>query len=163
MIWPLKNLAPSIPEIGAVGDFAYRRSFYHHPGVDIYCSLGQEVVAIEDGVVVNLENFTGPNAVPTSPWWNETFSIMIEGKSGVLGYCELKPLDHIKIGAFIKEGEVIATIVPVLKKDKGVGQNMLHLELYKSETKEHVTWLLDSEKPEELLNPRELLENIIKE
>jgi hypothetical protein len=158
MKWPLKNKSPSIPSEGSVGDFAFRRSFYHHPGIDIYCDFGQEVQAIEDGVVVHIENFTGPNAVPTSPWWNETHSILIEGASGAIGYCELKPLPHIQIGMKIKEGDIIATIVPVLKRDKGNGTTMLHLEQYTPGTKGHVTWVLDEEKPKELLNPRKLLE-----
>jgi murein DD-endopeptidase MepM/ murein hydrolase activator NlpD len=55
MIWPLKNLSPSIVDINSVGDFAYRRSFYHHPGIDIYCDYGQEVTAIEEGIVVGLK------------------------------------------------------------------------------------------------------------
>lgn len=162
MIWPLKNLQPSIVDINSVGDFGYRRSFYHHPGIDIYCDYGQDVVAIEDGTVVNIEIFTGPNATPTSPWWNETFSIMIEGKSGVIGYCELLPLPHITLGKVVNAGDLIATITPVLKKDKGNGTTMLHLEHYKAGIKEHVTWILDAEKPEGLLNPRNILENIIK-
>lgn len=161
MKWPLKNKTPSIPSVGSVGDFAYRRSFYYHPGIDIYCDFGQEVQAIEDGTVVHIENFTGPNAEPPSPWWLETFSILIEGSSGVLGYCELKPLPHIYPGCKVSEGEVIATIVPVLKKDKGNGTTMLHFEKYKPGTRHHVTWVLDSEKPEELIDPRELLEIIL--
>lgn len=162
MIWPLKNLTPSIVDINSVGDFAYPRSFYYHPGIDIYCDYGQEVVSIEDGVITNIEIFTGPNATPTSPWWNETFSIIIEGASGAIGYCELLPLSHLKLGYNVKAGELIATITPVLKRDKGVGTSMLHFELYKLNTKDHVTWLLDEQKPDNLLNPRSLLENIIK-
>lgn len=160
MKWPLKNKTPNLPGINSVGDFGFRRSFYHHPGIDLYCQENQEVVAIENGIVVHIENFTGPNAEPSSPWWNETFSILIEGVSGVLGYCELKPLDHIKIGLNITEGESIAEIVPVLKKDKGNGTTMLHFEHYEKQTKNHVTWLLDNQKPSELINPRELLDKI---
>lgn len=160
MIWPLKNKTPAIPSEGAVGDFAFRRSFYYHPGIDLYCDLGQEVQAIEAGTVVHIENFTGPNALPPSPWWKETWSILIEGKSGVLGYCELFPDKHIKVGAQVNEGDVIARIIPVLKKDKGNGTTMLHFEQYLPGTKEHVTWVLDSEKPEQLLNPRQLLESL---
>ncbi len=160
MKWPLKNKIPSIPAVGQVGDFAFRRSFYHHPGIDIYCDFGQEVQAIEDGTVVHIENFTGPNANPPSPWWLETWSILIEGASGVLGYCELKPLPHIVVGCSVKEGEVIATIVPVLKKDKGNGTTMLHFEKYAPQTRQHVTWVLDTHKPDELEDPRDLLEKI---
>lgn len=162
MKYPLKNKQPSIPNEGSVGDFAFRRSFYHHPGIDLYCDYDQEVVAIEDGIITNIEIFTGPNANPKSPWWNETFSIMIEGASGAIGYCELLPLPHLKIGYKVKEGEIIATIIPVLKKDKGNGTTMLHLEHYVPGTKDHVTWVLDTEKPKELLNPRGLLESINK-
>jgi murein DD-endopeptidase MepM/ murein hydrolase activator NlpD len=161
MIWPLKNLTPKIVPVNSVGDFAYRRSFYHHPGIDIYCDNNQEVLAIEDGVVVNLEVFTGPMATPPSPWWNETHSILIEGSSGVLGYCELTPVPHIKTGVHIKAGDVIAHITPVLKKDKGNGTTMLHFEQYEFNTREHVTWVLDSEKPKELMNPRDLLQKIV--
>jgi hypothetical protein len=78
----------------------------------------------------------------------------------VLGYCELKPLQNIKVGTFIKEGDTIATIVPVLKKDKGNGTTMLHFEQYSFGTKEHVTWVLDTEKPKELIDPRFLLEKV---
>jgi hypothetical protein len=161
MKWPLPNKLLVLPDPGAVGDFAFRRSFYHHPGVDIYCDFGQEVQAIEDGTVVHIENFTGPNANPPSPWWHETFSILIEGRLGVLGYCELKPLPHIQVGMKIKEGDLLATIVPVLKKDKGNGTTMLHFEHYMHGTRHHVTWVLDTVKPLELLNSRFLLEDLM--
>jgi murein DD-endopeptidase MepM/ murein hydrolase activator NlpD len=161
MKWPLLNKAPTIPKEGAVGDFAFRRSFYFHPGVDVYCDFGQAIVAIEEGTVVHIENFTGPSAHPPSPWWMETWSILIEGKSGVLGYCEIKPLPHIKVGAKIKEGELIANVIPVLKKDKGNGTTMLHFEHYVAGTKHHVTWKLDTIKPDELLNSRLLLEKLL--
>ena len=142
-----------------MGDFASRRSFYYHPGIDLYCDLHQEVQAIEDGVVVKIDHFTGTDADPSSPWWNDTWSILIEGASGVIGYCELKPT--VKLGEHIIEGQVIAHIIPVLKKDKGNGTTMLHLEQYVSGTTEHVTWVLDTEKPSQLLNPRELLEKCL--
>lgn len=161
MINPLKNKQLVLPAIDSVGDFGSRRSFYYHPGIDLYCESGQEVVAIEDGIVTNIECFTGPNATPESPWWNETWSIMIEGVSGALGYCELKPSEHLKVGSIIKEGDLIATIIPVLKKDKGWGCSMCHFELYVHGTNHHVTWFLDQPKPTELKNPRQLLQKII--
>lgn len=63
MKWPLRDKSPALPEIGAVVDFASRRSFYFHPGTDVYCGFSQEIQAIEDGVVVHIENFTGPQAL----------------------------------------------------------------------------------------------------
>ena len=160
MKWPLRNKSPSIPPVGHVGDFAFRRSFYHHPGIDIYCGPNHEVQAIEAGTVVHIENFTGPNANPPSPWWLETWSILIEGASGVLGYCELRPFSNIQVGMAVREGDIIATITPVLKKDKGNGTTMLHFEQYVPGTRHHVTWVLDTRKPSELLDPRDLLEKI---
>jgi len=160
MKWPLKNKIPAIPPVGHVGDFAFRRSFYHHPGIDIYCEGGHPVQAIEDGIVVHIENFTGPNANPPSPWWNDTQSILIEGESGVIGYCEMIVSSAYHLGNTIQAGDVLGHITPVLKRDKGNGTTMLHLELYGPGTRHHVTWVLDTDKPKELLNPRQLLENI---
>jgi hypothetical protein len=160
MKWPLRNVAPTIPHWGHVGDFAFRRSHYYHPGIDLYCADLQPVQAIEEGTIVNIEVFTGPNAEPPSPWWNETFSIMVQGNSGVIGYCELVPFQHLKVGQTVDEDETIALITPVLKKDKGNGTTMLHLEHYSRGTTGHVTWVLDCDKPKQLLNPRELLEKI---
>lgn len=160
MKWPLRNKEPSIVPVGSVGDFGAKRSFYYHPGIDIYCDSNQEVVAIEDGVVVKFEQFTGANANPPSPWWNDTWSVLVEGESGVIGYCELVMADELDIGMEIKAGDPIGNIIPVLKKDKGNGTNMLHLELYETGTRNHVTWVLKSPKPRQLLNPRPLLEKI---
>lgn len=161
MKWPLLDKTPALPAVGAVGDFAFRRSFYHHPGTDIYCGDKQQVVAIEDGVVVHFEHFTGANANPPSPWWHDTWAVLVEGASGVIGYCELLIEDELDIGIKVKAGDPIGTITPVLKKDKGNGVTMLHLEHYVPGTRHHVTWVLDAPKPEELLNSRLLLEKII--
>lgn len=160
-LWPLKNIAPSIPPEGHVGDFAFRRSFYYHPGIDLYCGNGQAIQAVEDGIVVHIEHFTGELANPPSPWWNDTWAILIEGDSGVIGYCEILVDPWLDVGEPVKAGDVIGHVVPVLKKDKGNGTTMLHLELYEPGTKHHVTWKLDTEKPEELRNPRQLLESLL--
>lgn len=141
MKWPLVNKTPAIPPVGHVGDFAFRRSFYHHPGIDLYCDDGQQVVAIEEGVVVHFEHFTGAKANPPSPWWNDTYSVLVETKNyGVIGYCELFMDDYLDIGDHVRAGDPIGNIVPVLKKDKGNGTTMLHLELYEPGTRHHVTW-----------------------
>lgn len=160
MKWPLLNKEPAIVPVGSVGDFAFRRSFYHHPGIDIYAANGQPVQSIEDGVVVHIEHFTGEQANPPSPWWNDTWAIMIEGQSGVIGYCEILVDPWLDIGEKVKAGDIVGHVIPVLKKDKGNGTTMLHLELYEPGTTNHVTWVLDTEKPKELKNPRDLLEKI---
>src|SRR5574338_539761 len=121
MKWPLLDKTPDIVPVGHVGDFAFRRSFYHHPGIDIYAANGHPVQAIEDGTVVHIEHFTGAEANPPSPWWNDTCSIMIEGSSGVIGNCEILVDPWLDIGEQVKAGDVIGHVIPVLKKDKGNG------------------------------------------
>jgi hypothetical protein len=161
MKWPLRNKQPKLPHVGAVGDFAFRRSFYYHPGVDLYCPDLEPVQTIEAGTIVHMEHFTGAGANPPSPWWLDTWSLMIEGQSGVIGYCEVEPFDHLKVGMEVFEGEPVAVVIPVLKKDKGNGRTMLHVEHYQHGTAHHVTWELDTPKPPELLNSRFLLEKLL--
>lgn len=160
MKWPLRFKTPVIPPWGHVGDFAFRRSFYHHPGIDLYCPDLTIVQAVEEGTVVHMEDFTGPDANPPSPWWLPTRSILIEGEHGVLGYCEMEPHNHVFIGMHVSEGEALGLIVPVLKKDKGNGTTMLHFEKYTTGTRHHETWVLDTPKPDCLRNPRKLLQKI---
>jgi len=124
-IWPLKDTKPLFPdEVGCYGVF---RRFDRHIGVDLYCEIGTEVVAVEDGRVVAVEGFTGPNADDPSPWWNDTQAILVEGKSGVITYGEV--LSQVDVGQEIKQGEVIATVRPVLKENRGRPMVMLHFEL----------------------------------
>lgn len=160
MRWPLHRIPPAVPQDGSVAAFAHKRSYYYHPGVDLYCPELTYVCAIEAGVVVNIEIFTGRMADPPSPWWNETWSILIEGESGVLGYCELHPATYIKQGTKVAPGDYLGTIIPVLKKDKGNGTTMLHFEKYKRGTTSHVTWHHDQDKPEELEDPTEFLRKV---
>lgn len=149
---------PGIPftvaEIDSPGDFGHQRYRYIHPGLDIYVANGTLVKAIEPGIVVAITRFTGTHAEPPTPWWNNTWSVLVEGRSGVIGYCELIPADHIKIGVHISLLTTIGSIIPVLMYDKGNGMTMLHLELYTHGTIDHVNWEDDQPCPKQLLNPR---------
>lgn len=159
-MFPLKNYKFELPTHNDVGGFGFIRKFDIHTGVDLYCSENDEVFAIEDGYLVNIENFTGEWA--GSPWWNNTEAILIEGKSGVILYGEITVEDEIRTKKSIKKGDLLGKIKTVLKKDKGlVPPNMLHIELYKAGTKESVWWNLNSEKPENLLNITDLLKILI--
>jgi len=135
------------------GMFAAVRKYDIHTGVDCYCDPDQLVVSMEDGVVVKIEEFTGENAVPPSPWWNNTKAVFVEGKTGVFVYGEIKPLDSLKVGEKIKAGKILGRVVTVLKKDKGLPMTMLHIELYKTGTRETVIWNLEEAQPESLLDP----------
>lgn len=148
-----------LPVAGEAGAFGAIRTHDIHSGVDLYCELGDPVFAMEGGIVVAVEAFTGPHA--DSPWWNDTWAVLIEGASGVFCYGELVPSWWIVPGVNVVHGELIGNITPVLKKDKGVNPpNMLHLELYKPGTKKSVWWRHGEEQPEELLDPTEILKNI---
>lgn len=154
--WPLPGVVWSKWEIGHHGAFGTRRKHDIHTGVDIYCSIGQNVEAVEDGVVVNIEHFTGPNA--GSPWWNDTYAVLVEGTSGVILYGELSP--NVKIGDKITEGDLIGQTMQVIKNwktDRILPKTMLHIELHKPETKACVWWPLNESQPEHLLDPTESL------
>lgn len=147
-----------IPLFPHPGSFGKQRKNHIHEGVDLYCERGDEVFAIEDGIIVKIKPFTG--SLIQSPWWNDTWCVMVEGKSGVFNYGEIIPNKNLKEGMSIKEGDVIGTIETVLKKDKGRPMNMLHLELYNFGTKDAILeWSLNQEKPSHLLDPtKKLLE-----
>jgi murein DD-endopeptidase MepM/ murein hydrolase activator NlpD len=154
-VWlpPIKNL--QIPNKDAPGAFGAIRKFDIHTGVDLYCTEGTLVYAVEDGTVVQYGPFTGPKV--GSPWWLDTDFIMIEGSSGVVCYGEIELREDLKIGSRINAGDIIGTVKRVLINDKGFPTTMLHLELYKQGTRVPVVWSHFEEKPECLLDPTYLL------
>jgi murein DD-endopeptidase MepM/ murein hydrolase activator NlpD len=157
--WPLPGVKLVVPEsMPHPGSFGAIRKYDIHTGIDLYCEPGQEVVAAEDGEIVLIENFTGLNAVPPSPWWHETQAILIEGASGVIVYGEITPLQTITVGQKVKQGQVLGHVTTVLKKDKGLPMAMLHIELYKAGTRQTVVWNLGEPQPDNLLNPFPFLE-----
>lgn len=150
LYWPISR-DPSFPdEPGLFG--AYRR-FDRHTGIDLYCDPGTPVRALEEGVVVLVEPFTGVDA--GSPWWHDTDAVLVEGASGVLVYGEVAP--SVRPGDKVQAGQPIATVQTVLKKDKGRPMTMLHFERLAPGTRQTFWWRLDSPKPEPLLDPTDLL------
>lgn len=148
---------PVLPHPGAFGKI---RKNHIHEGIDLYCEENESIYAMEEGKVVSITPFTGE--IAGSVWWNNTWSLMIEGKSGVINYGEIKVDELINVGQNIKEGQIIGKVLQVLKKDKGRPMNMLHLELYEKGTLVPVSqWNLEGEKPLGLKNPIKLLKNSI--
>ena len=140
------------------GRFGFPRKFDVHTGFDIYCADGEPVYAIEDGIVVKIDDFTGVGV--NMPWWEDTQAISIEGKSGVILYGEIYPPD-LKVGDKSIAGQEIAKIKRVLKKDKGLPMYMLHIELYKHGYRgDWEVWNLNETKPDVLLNIETILFNI---
>ena len=151
--WPLFEGPAEMPD--ALGRFGAVRRHDVHTGVDLYTYPGMPVLAVEDGVVVAIEKFTGPAA--GSPWWNETEAVLVEGASGVVCYGEIVTPAGLKIGDSVRREDCVGGVRTVLKEDKGRPMTMLHLELYDHGTRETVWWRLDEPKPPNLLDPTEHL------
>ena len=130
-----------------------------HTGIDLHCPEGTKVYALRDGSLFCQEIFTGPRA--GSAWWNETFALFIEDDTGVTVYGEILPRRDLDFRFLTKEdyptpikaGELLGTVMKVLKKNKGKPNSMLHLERYELGTKESVIWNLRTPRPEGLLDP----------
>lgn len=101
--------------------------------------------------MVEIEEFTGENA--ESPWYNNTQAVLVEGPSGVVLYGEIKPNIFLKKGDSVVSGQLLGSVLPVLKQDKGNGTSMLHFELYSKGTRKSVWWFHGKPKPENLQDP----------
>ena len=159
-LFPLKHHHGTLPVLDHPGAFAVKRKFDIHTGVDLYCAHGNEVYAVEDGIVVATEIYTGPNA--ESPWWNETYAVLVEGESGVVCYGEIEIAEDIRVGSPIEKGQHIGNVLTVLKRYKGRPTTMLHFELYEHGTTESVWWRLGQEKPANLLDPSSKLDKALR-
>jgi hypothetical protein len=153
-MFPLKKYEYTIPDSSMCGGFGFRRKHDIHAGVDLYCNDGDGAYCIENGVVVDICEFTG---FKESPWWEDTYAVVIKCESGFILYGEITPSLHLKVGSSIKEGDLIGSVKKVLKKDKGITPtSMLHLELYDIYT-EPVWWV--NKQPENLKDITNLLWN----
>lgn len=153
MTWffPLRH-KKAIPAKGDPGAFGTARKHDTHTGVDLYSYEGAEVFAVESGVVVGVECFTGPGA--DSPWWLQTFAVLVEGRSGVVLYGELGP-PILRVGDSLYTGQYVGAVSQVLAEDKGTPTTMLHLELYTPGTTKAEWWR--EQRPENLRDPTALL------
>jgi phosphopantothenoylcysteine decarboxylase len=131
---PIQPHASGIPVAGHLGSFLAKRTKHTHTGVDLYTKDGQAVYAVESGIVVSVEDFTGNKQ--NTPWWEDTKCVLIEGASGVVCYGEIEP-HLLYTGQTIKKGEYIGKVKRVLKLGKerpdiqGHSLSMLHIEMYK--------------------------------
>lgn len=151
-----------IPRFYEPGAFGAIRKFDIHEGVDIYTHADAPVYAVEDGVVTAVYEFTGKNA--NCSWWNPTWCVKVEGKSGVVTYGELsKPT--IEVGEGVLGGvTVVGHVTPVLRPEKyrpdirNHSVAMLHLEL-RTETCHLDGWQLDGNRDKRLLDPTPYLKS----
>jgi len=151
-----------IPRFYEPGAFGAIRKFDIHEGVDIYTHADAPVYAVEDGVVTAVYEFTGKNA--NCSWWNPTWCVKVEGKSGVVTYGELsKPT--IEAGEGVIGGvTVVGHVTPVLRPEKyrpdirNHSVAMLHLEL-RTETCHLDGWQLEGQRDKRLLDPTPYLKS----
>ena len=151
-----------IPRFYEPGAFGAIRKFDIHEGVDIYTHADAPVYAVEDGIVTAVYEFTGQKA--DCPWWNPTWCVKVEGKSGVVTYGELKK-PTIKVGEGVIRGvTIVGRVTPVLRPEKyrpdirNHSVAMLHLEL-RTETCHLDGWQLDGQRDKRLLDPTPYLKN----
>lgn len=152
-----------IPRFYEPGAFGAIRKFDIHEGVDIYTHDGAEVYPVETGVITAVYEFTGKNA--NCDWWNPTWCIKVQGKSGVVTYGELaKPRDSMKVGKKVYPCLSIGHVTPVLKPEKyrpdirNHSVAMLHLEL-RTETCHLDGWQLEGQRDKRLLDPTPYLKS----
>lgn len=145
---------PTHPFMGC-GLFGAVRKHDIHTGLDFYCEEGAVVSCISFGKVVDVFQFTG--AAVNTPWWNDTFAVVVE--CGPLTYVYGEVVPCVEIGDIVSLGRTLGHVTPVLKQDKGVTPtSMLHLEVWESvDYKKNCVWFLGHHKPEGLLDPLEVL------
>lgn len=137
------------------GAFGVQRKYHTHEGVDLYVPQATPVMAVEDGIVAQVDVFTGPTL--GQPWWNTTRAVWVDGASGTVVYGEIAP--HVKPGQEIRRGEIVGVVARVLIKDKGRPMSMLHLELHELGSRQAPEWTVD--RPAVLQDPTNyLLESI---
>jgi hypothetical protein len=139
------------------GAFGFHRRNNFHTGVDLYTKHHELVHAVEDGIVVKIEKFTGPSV--GHPWWEETWGMLVEGASGVVNYGEINAPPHwVEVGKKVEKRQYIGNVQRVLFPDKlrpdipGHSCSMLHMELYKHGVREFAHWH-DPAKNPDLLDP----------
>lgn len=137
-LFPL-NTCKGIPVNPHPGAFGYPRREARHTGVDLYTEEGAPVLAVEEGIIVCIEPFTG--ILDDSPWWNNTDCILVEGRSGVVCYGEVTVNLELKVGERVCRGDYLGNVKRVIKIGRehpeitGWSPSMLHLELYPKGTK----------------------------
>lgn len=158
-MFPIKNFKYHIPNETEPGGFGFVRKHDIHTGIDLYCSKGEPIYSISNGIILDIIKFTG---FEESPWWNDTWAILVYHPGiGTIVYGEIYEPDLIKVGSIVKEGDILGIVSTVLKEDKGKNpQNMLHLELYDGVYLDPVIWK-DGQKPNKLENPKQLLEKLL--
>tara|TARA_R110002167_G_scaffold45083_1_gene135548 strand:- start:24523 stop:25065 length:543 start_codon:yes stop_codon:yes gene_type:complete len=140
------------------GAFGNARKYNFHEGIDLYGKEGDWVLAMNAGVVVSNQAFTGPNV--GHDWWLPTDAVTVKSDTEYFVYGELK--SDLKVGDTVKEGQLIGKLVPVLPPEKirsyipEHSNVMLHLEKWNFKYDPVVgwkPWTTRDDRPEWLEDP----------
>lgn len=117
-----------------------------HVGIDLFAHAGDEVVACEDGTIVNFYAF-----YPRSTG-EMTYALLVEHAGFVMNYGEVSAGSlaayGLSTGAVVRAGQKIGRVS---------GTSMLHVEAFARGTRANVRWLVGSPKPRALLDPTQYL------
>lgn len=151
------DVMPSIPMYEQhPGSFGFKRTHDIHTGVDLYTPYGSPVKAMEEGIVIKIDWFTGEKI--GMPWWENTQAVYIQGRVGVFCYGEIKADSYLKVGDAVEQGNYFGHVINVLKKFKGRPMSMLHIELYEhGHTDTWDAWKIGEPQPKYLRDPTEYL------
>lgn len=127
-------------------------------GVDLNCDSGTSVYAVESGNIVSIETFFNNKK---RPWISSSKAVLVEGPNGVVCYGNVAVNNNLKIGAQIKQGDAIGTVVSYYKKEQNKGTSRLRIELYRFGTIKRPKWRIGKPPPKNLLNPTSLLMPLI--
>jgi murein DD-endopeptidase MepM/ murein hydrolase activator NlpD len=173
--WPVpESHSRRLPQGGEPGSFWENRDDRYHCGVDIYAPKGSAVRAIEEGEVIDVGEFTSPEVLP---YWNRTYYILVRHHDGVVSkYAELEKV-NIRVGDFVRGGQVIGLVGSVLNPEKitetspsyirrlkeNGNQSMLHFELYEGTPARPANYLggnsFGGKKPKNLLDATSYLKD----
>lgn len=131
------------------GAFGVTRKHHTHEGVDLYAHAGTAVFAVEDGEVIAVRQFTGPEL--GHDWWLTTYGVWVQGATGVVLYGEILPT--VNVGDNVLAGDVLGDVTQVLKVNKGRPTSMLHLELREKGNVDDIEWDVGTPQPRGLLDP----------
>lgn len=155
LYWPVVTRHPRALEVntrlvggGASGANASRRFLAdrsggarYHCAIDLYCSEGDAVVAVEAGKIVNFYHF-----------YQNTYALLVQHDGYVVNYGEVSPNSlsslGLRIGDRVSAGARIGTVGRL---------NMLHFETYASGTTKNYSWPKANPRPSRLRNPSQLL------
>jgi murein DD-endopeptidase MepM/ murein hydrolase activator NlpD len=141
-VWPVPDsYSKSLPKEGERGSFWENRGDRFHAGIDIFAPPGSDVLAIQNGKVIDIGVFTSSEL---TKYLNKSFYITVKSPQNLnIKYAEVDNIT-VRIGDFVNAGQKIAQVTEVLNEkflshstphylrdmiEKGM-VSMLHLESY---------------------------------